>query len=147
MIKLTKQRNGNIILDINNTSLNLNFNNDKIWLTKKEISNIFGVKKTEVKNILLQIKSNSLSNFNENSKRIINISTKKEKTYYSIDIIISLGYRLNNFTATRLLIKINRTLKNIGINRTSILNKLRDGLEKFSIESFFAKKYILNLNK
>lgn len=145
MTKLTKLRNGNIILDINGTSLNLNFNDNKIWLTKKEISNVFWVKKSEVKEMLLKIKSGSVDSFNKNSKRIINISTKKEKTYYSIDLIISLGYRLNNFTATKLLIGINRTLKNLWINRKSILNKLRDSLEKLSIESFFTKRYILNL--
>lgn len=145
MIKLTKLRNGNIVLDMDNSKINLNFNNNKIWLTKKEIANIFWIQKSEVKAILLQIKSASVNSFESNTKRIINVLSKKEKTYYSIDLIISLGYRLKSFTATKLLIKINRTLKNLWINRKSLINKIKDWLEKLSIESYFSKKYILNL--
>jgi len=134
-------------LDINNTSLKLNFNENKIWMTKKEIANVFWIKKSKVKQILLNIKSNSINDFDINSKRIINISSKKEKTYYSIDLIISLGYRLNDFESTKTLIKINRTLKNLWINRSTLLNRLKWKLENFSIESFFAKKYIVALSK
>lgn len=134
-------------MDINNTSLNLNFSENKIWLTKKEIAGIFWVKKSDIKQALLKIKSNSFDNFYKNTKSIINISTKEEKVYYSIDLIISMWYRLNNFTATKLLIKVNRTLRNLWINRKTLLDRLKDRLEKFSIESFFEKKYILNLSK
>lgn len=145
MIKLTKLRNGDIILNINNTLINVKFNDNKIWLTKREIANMFWVEKNIIKENLLKMQTNSIYDYNKNSKRIFNISTKKEKVYYSIDLIISLGYRLNNFTATKLLIKINRTLKNLWINRKSILNIIKESLEKISIESYFAKKYILNL--
>jgi len=62
-------------------------------------------------------------------------------------LIILLGYRLNDYSSTKTLIKINRTLKNLGINRKGILDKFKDKLENFSIESFFAKKYIVALNK
>lgn len=147
MIKLTKLRNGNIILNINNESINLNFNENKIWLTKREISNIFWVKKSEIKDLLLKIQSNSFDNYKKNSKKIFNTSAKTEKNYYSIDLIISLGYRLNNFTTTKLLIRVNRTIKNLWVNRKSILSKLKDSIENISIESYFSKKYILNLNK
>jgi len=116
-------------------------------MTKKEIANVFWIKKSKVKQILLNIKSNSINDFDINSKRIINISSKKEKTYYSIDLIISLGYRLNDFESTKTLIKINRTLKNLWINRSTLLNRLKWKLENFSIESFFAKKYIVALSK
>lgn len=145
MIKLTKLRNGDIILNINNTLINVKFNDNKIWLTKREIANMFWVEKNIIKENLLKMQTNSIYDYNKNSKRIFNISTKKEKVYYSIDLIISLGYRLNNFTATKLLIKINRTLKNLWINRKSILNVIKESLEKISIESYFTKKYILNL--
>lgn len=145
MVKLTKLRNGDIILNINNTLINVKFNDNKIWLTKREIANMFWVEKNIIKENLLKMQTNSIYDYNKNSKRIFNISTKKEKVYYSIDLIISLGYRLNNFTATKLLIKINRTLKNLWINRKSILKIIKESLEKISIESYFAKKYILNL--
>lgn len=145
MIKVTKQKNGNIILNIDNSQITLNFNENKIWLTKKEIAKVFWIKKSEVREILNQIQESSKDIYNKNTKRIINLLSKKEKTYYSIDLIISLWYRFKSFTATKLLIKINRTLKNLWINRKSIFNKIRDWLEKFSIESYFEKKYVLNL--
>jgi len=145
MIKITKLTNGNISLNINNNNIDLNFNENKIWLTKKEIANVFWVEKNEVKNILRILKEKSIEEFNKNTKKIFNTSTKKQKVFYSIDIIINLGYRLSNFTATKFLIKINRTLKNLWVNRKSLFNKIRDTFEKMTVEEFFSKKYILNL--
>lgn len=145
MIKVTKQKNGNIILKIDNSEISLNFNNEKIWLTKKEIAKVFWIKKSEAKEVLNQIKETSNKNYDKNSKRIMNMLTKKEKIYYSIDLIISMWYRIKHFTATKLLIKINRTLKNLWINRKSLVNRIKEWIEKFSIEWYFEKKYILNL--
>ena len=145
MMKVTKLTNGYISLNINNNNINLNFNENKIWLTKKEIANVFWINKNEIKEILNVLKINSIEDFNKNTKKIFNTATKKEKIFYSIDIIINLGYRLNSFTATKLLIKINRTLKNLWVNRKSLLNKIKDTFEKLTIEEFFTKRYIMNL--
>ncbi len=46
MIKVTKLTNGNVNIKINNDNIDLNFNDNKIWLTKKEIANVFWVKKS-----------------------------------------------------------------------------------------------------
>lgn len=145
MIKVTKHNNGTISLNINNYNINLIFKDNKIWLTKKEISNIFWIKKNKVKEILNSIQESSKENFIKNTKKIYSISSKKEKTYYSIDLIINIAYRVNNFTAAKTIIKINRTLKNLWINRKSLIESIKENISKLSIESFFEKKYILNL--
>lgn len=104
MNKLTKLRNWEIILQNWDSSINILLISWKIHLTKKDISILFSVKKSEVKEMieLLDIEY----------KNYTNKETSKVSKIYSLDDIILIWYKLKKFNETKILIKSNRILKN-----------------------------------
>lgn len=104
MNKLTKLRNWEIILQNWESSINILHISWKIHLTKKDISILFSVKKSEVKEMieLLDIEY----------KNYTNKETNKVSKIYSLDDIILIWYKLKKFNETKILIKSNRILKN-----------------------------------
>lgn len=114
MTKLTKHKNWNILLERNNTIINLVYKNKSVYLSKKDIWELFWVQKSEVKEVmkLLTIK-NSESNYSK--------SKEKNVKLYSIDSILLIWYKLKKFKETKILIKSNRIIKNTYSNNTTIL--------------------------
>lgn len=145
MIKVIKQSEGKVTLAINNIKIDLNLNNGKIWLTKDEIEDVFWIDNNLIDQTLLSMKNESNQFFNKNIKKTFNTTTKQQKIFYSIDIIINIWYRINDFQTTKLIIQINRNLKDLKINKKTLLTIFKEKLERFSVEDFFEKKYILNL--
>ncbi|MHA8060980.1 virulence RhuM family protein [Aquirufa beregesia] len=90
------------------------FNNETFWLTQKAMSELFGVKVPAISKHLTNIfETNELD---ENSVISILETTapdgKNYKTsYYSLDAIIAVGYRVNSINATQFRIWATKTLK------------------------------------
>lgn len=97
-----------------NVSIEVLYNNDTFWLTQKAMAELFGVKVPAISKHLSNIfETNELE-----EKSVISIlettasDGKNYKTsYYSLDAIIAVGYRVNSHHATQFRIWATKTLK------------------------------------
>ena len=90
---------------------------ETVWLTQKAISELFGVVKSTVNEHLMNIyNSNELERDSTIRKiRTVQIegkrSVQRDLEYYNLDVIISVGYRVNSSKATQFRIWATKTLK------------------------------------
>ena len=124
MITIQKTNDWKIIFNTNNVTVRAMFESWKIWLTKKEIADVYWVKKSDIKRELNNIAVNSNLDLVENIKKVYNEQKGKKETFYSLDILLALWYRSKHFKETKFLIKINNVLKEYTSSRKYRLNKL-----------------------
>lgn len=104
----------------NNTNIQilLDESNETLWLTQKQIAEIFGVSvptiNLHIKNILNdnELDSSTIRNFlivqNEGNREVsIDIA------HYNLDMIIAVGYRVNSYKATKFRQCATKTLKEV----------------------------------
>lgn len=112
-----KNENNDIILyttPAGNVKIEVVFNNETFWLTQKGMAELFGVKVPAISKHLTNIfETNELA---ENSVISILETTaadgKNYKTsYFSLDAIIAVGYRVNTINATQFRIWATKTLR------------------------------------
>ena len=97
------------------TQIDVRLENEKIWLTQKQIAELFGTKRPAItkhlKNIYFSEELDEastcsiLEHMGNDGKQMYN--TK----YYNLDVILSVGYRVNSKNATRFRQWANRVLK------------------------------------
>ena len=100
----------------NQTALEVRYEEETIWLTQKQIAELFGTKRPAITKHLANIyKSGELI---ENStcsilEHVGKSGIQKYQTqYYNLDVILSVGYRVNSKNATQFRIWANNVLKN-----------------------------------
>lgn len=109
-------------------------NEDTLWMTQKEISNLFDVSKSTISehfsNIFNEQELNRLATVRKfrTVQQEGNRSVSREMEYYNLDAIISVGYRVNSIKATQFRIWATQTLKEF-IIKGFVLddNRLRQG--------------------
>lgn len=107
----------NIILYSNengNVNINVTYQNDTFWLPQKAIAQLFGVEVPAISKHLKNIfESGELDEKSVVSKMETTASDgKKYKTsFYTLDTIIAVGYRVNSKQATQFRIWATQTLK------------------------------------
>ncbi|WP_074243202.1 virulence protein RhuM/Fic/DOC family protein [Chitinophaga niabensis] len=96
------------------TTIDVKLEKGTIWLTQKQIAELFGIQRPAITKHLSNIfKTNELEESSVCSKMEHTASDgKKYKTkYYNLDLILSLGYRVNSKNATKFRIWANKVLK------------------------------------
>lgn len=102
-------------------SLDTKLDNDTIWLTQKQMAELFGVKTPAISKHLKNIFSEGELNEEvvisilETTTKHGAIKGKTQKTttqFYNLDAIISVGYRVNSSRATQFRIWATNTLRN-----------------------------------
>lgn len=109
-------------------------NEDTLWMTQKEISNLFDVSKSTISehfsNIFNEQELNRLATVRKfrTVQQEGNRSVSREMEYYNLDAIISVGYRVNSIKATQFRMWATQTLKEF-IIKGFVLddNRLRQG--------------------
>lgn len=124
MKKINNIQTNRFIIENNNITVNTIFEMWKIWLTKKEISDIYWVKKSEIKKELNKVLINSNIDLSENIKKIFNKQKWKNETFYSLDILLLLGYNSKHFKETKFLVNTNNILKKYTSTRKHNYNKV-----------------------
>lgn len=123
--------------DDGKVSLDTKLENDTIWLTQKDMAELFGVKTPAINKHLMNIyKERELNQ--DATVSILEIvqkegsrSVKRQKTFYNLDAIISVGYRVNSSRATQFRIWATNVLKEYLIKGYTINEKaLKDKQEK-----------------
>jgi len=114
-------------------SLEVRYEQETIWLTQNQIADLFGTKRPAITKHLANIyKSGELT---ENSTCSIlehmgKSGVQKYKTqYYNLDVILSVGYRVNSINATQFRIWANQILKDYLLRGHAINNRF-ENIEK-----------------
>ena len=90
---------------------------ETVWLTQKQIADLFGVKvpaiSKHIKNIYESGELSSMATLSkmETVQKEGNREVKREKEFYNLDMIISIGYRVNSIQATQFRIWATSVLK------------------------------------
>lgn len=96
------------------TAIDVTLEQDTIWLTQKQIAELFGTKRPAItkhlKNIFLsgELDEGSVSSILEHTA---DDGKKYATLFYNLDAILSVGYRVNSKNATQFRIWANRVLK------------------------------------
>jgi len=96
-----------IVYSSGEIELNVSIQNDTLWLTQKQLADLFEVTKQNVSQHIIAIyKENELEK-NPTVKKFLTIQKEgnREVTrnieHYNLDMIISVGYRVNSTKATK----------------------------------------------
>ncbi len=128
--------------------LKVKFQDETVWLTQPQIAKLFGIERPAITKHLnnifnsRELEKNSVCSILEHTAT----DGKKYKTqFYNLDVIISVGYRVNSQRATQFRIWATKTLKNYLLEGYVVNeNRLLEASEKFrSLQSaidFFRKK-------
>lgn len=127
--------------------LEVKVDQDTVWLSQKQIAKLFGTQRPAITKHLLNIfKSNELKEKSVSS--ILEHTAKDGKTYktkfYNLDVIISIGYRINSKYATQFRIWATSVLRN-HILKGYTLNKKR--LKEQSFKEFKSFEKAVSLIK
>ena len=126
-----------------NVSLNVLVENESIWLTQKQISELFGVESHTITYHLKEIyKSQELKESSTTRKiRAVqkegNRNVNRNLDFYNLDAIISVGYRVNSNQATQFRIWATQTFREYIIKVFAINDeKLKQAKTTFSKDYF-----------
>lgn len=111
MKTINRTNNWKYILRNNNLTVKAMFSMWKIWLTIKEIADIYNVAKSDVKRELTNIIINSNLDLSNNIQKVYNSKKDETETFYSLDILLLLGYRSKHFAETKFLVNSNKLLR------------------------------------
>ena len=123
--------------DNQSIQLDVRFDNQTVWLTQAQIAELFGVKRPAITKHLKNI-FNSGELVENNTCSILehmgSDGTQRYKTkFYNLDVILSVGYRVNSINATHFRIWSNEILKDFLLKGYAI-NQRVDKIERKLIE-------------
>lgn len=113
-------KKGEIIIytsDDGKVSLDTKLENDTIWLTQKQMAELFGVKTPAINKHLnniykeQELKKNSTISILETVQKEGSRNVSRNVAFYNLDAIISVGYRVNSTRATQFRIWATNTLR------------------------------------
>lgn len=112
-----------------NTNLDVRLENDTVWLSQKQIAELFGTKRPAITKHLSNIyKTGELEELSTCSilEHMGNDEKQQYQTkFYNLDAIISVGYRVNSQNATQFRIWANRILKEYLIKGYAVNEKIK----------------------
>ena len=128
-----KEKNEIILFENENVKLEVNVQDETVWLTLDQMSELFGRDKSvisrHIKNIFKEeelIKNRVVANFATTASdgKTYNVD------YYNLDVIISVGYRVKSKEGTKFRIWANKILKDYMLKGYAINQKRLEYLEK-----------------
>lgn len=128
-----------------NISVEVLYNEEDFWLTQKSMSKLFNVAENNITYHLQNIFKTGELNENRTTQKIRvvqnegNRKVSREVTFYSLDAIIAVGYRVNSKEATDFRIWATKTLKEYikkGFVVNSEMLKMDLNLEKITLMNY-----------
>lgn len=106
-------------------ALQVQLQNDTVWLTQAQMADLFGKERSVIsKHISNAFKEGELDE-NSNVQKMHNWDSIKPTAFYSLDTIISVGYRVKSRQGTKFRIWANRILKDYLIKGFATQEKLK----------------------
>ncbi len=116
------------------TKINVNLENDTVWLTQAQMSELFQKSKSTINEHIQNIYEEGELNEAETMRKFGNSEfSTKPTNYYNLDVIISVGYRVKSVRGTQFRIWANKVLKEYLIKGFT----LNDGLLKDGRSRYF----------
>ena len=101
--------------DDGQTQIDVRLENETVWLTQKQIAELFGTKRPAITKHLKNIYSSEELDENSTCSILEHMGNEGKQTYstkyYNLDAILSVGYRVNSKNATRFRQWANKVLK------------------------------------
>ena len=138
---MTGQNNQNIVVyNDGELELKVSLNNETLWLTQKQIGELFDVEPNNITYHIQNIYKQKELEKNPTTQKIRvvqkegNRNIKRDVDHYNLDMVISIGYRVNSITATKFRQWATSVLKNYiqngyAINSDKITNERFKELE------------------
>ena len=83
----------------NEVSLKVRFENETVWLTQAEIAELFGKERTVITKHIKNIFADKEINLKSNVQKMHIANSDKPVEFYSLDVILAVGYRTNSARA------------------------------------------------
>jgi len=154
-IKSEEIKKGEIIIykSKDGPTLEVRLEEESVWLSQNQVASLFNVKKAAISKHIKNIfnsgelkEETTVSKMEtvqiEGSRRIT-----RELTYYNLDMIISVGYRVNSQQATQFRIWATKTLKNHLIKGYTINEKRLQSAQKNLLELTETIEYLKEKSK
>jgi len=110
------------------TEIQVKFDRGTVWLTQKQIADLFGIQRQAITKHLYSIYSSKELEKEATSSKMELVQTeggrsiKRNVLLYNLDMIISVGYRVNSKRATQFRIWATKVLKDHLVNGVSVNN-------------------------
>ena len=115
--------------DDGQTQIDVRLENETVWLTQKQIAELFGTKRPAITKHLKNIYSSEELDENSTCSILEHMGNEGKQTYntryYNLDAILSVGYRVNSKNATRFRQWANRILKQYLVKGYAINERIR----------------------
>ncbi|MFH1838546.1 MAG: RhuM family protein [Candidatus Kuenenbacteria bacterium] len=95
-------KNGEIIIyktSKNEVELNVHFENESVWLRQNEISLLFGKERSVITKHITKIFTDKEVDKKSNVQKMHIANSDKLVEFYSLDVILAVGYRINSSRA------------------------------------------------
>ena len=115
--------------DDGQTQVNVRMENGTVWLTQKQIAELFGTKRPAITKHLKNIYASEELDEDSTCSILEHMGNDGKQTYstkyYNLDVILSVGYRVNSKNATRFRQWANNVLKQYLIKGYAVNERLR----------------------
>ena len=108
------------------TAIDVRLENETVWLNTSHMSMLFDREESNIRRHILNVfNENELER--ENNVHFLHVNgVKKPVPFYSLDVIISVGYRVKSRNGTLFRIWANRVLKEYLVRGFAVRNKLTE---------------------
>ena len=111
------------------TQIDVRLENETVWLTQKQIAELFGTKRPAITKHLKNIYDSEELDENSTCSILEHMGNEGKQTYttkyYNLDAILSVGYRVNSKNATRFRQWANKVLKNFLVKGYAVNERIR----------------------
>lgn len=116
----------------NDTELEVRFKNESVWLKQNEIAALFGKDRSVITKHINKIFSDKEVNKKSNVQKLHIPNSDKPVEFYSLDVILAVGYRVNSSRAIHFRMWATKILKQYLIRGFAInKNRLLEAKNKF----------------
>ena len=111
------------------TQVDVRLENETVWLTQEQIAELFGTKRPAITKHLKNIYASEELDENSTCSILEHMGNDGKQTYstkyYNLDVILSVGYRVNSKNATRFRQWANKVLKQYLIKGYAVNERMR----------------------
>jgi len=111
------------------TQIDVRLEHETVWLTQKQIAELFGTKRPAITKHLKNIYASEELDENSTCSILEHMGNDGKQTYstkyYNLDVILSVGYRVNSKNATRFRQWANKVLKQYLIKGYAVNERMR----------------------
>ena len=118
-IVIYQAQDGHITIDVR-------LENETVWLTTNQMALLFDREESNIRRHIINV-FNEKELDRENNVHFLHVNgVKKSVPFYSLDVIISVGYRVKSQRGTQFRIWANSVLKQVLVNGYAVQNKLTE---------------------